>query len=226
MLRRGTWMLVVTALLCMAPAARASGEWMIGLNGGWTFPTGDYGSKDSTGLEANSGPQAGLEVSYLVNNRWAFGASGTWISNTHEAEGDVVDLGGGTTLTANKDKFKILHFGAHAKYLFPVEKPAVRPYAVLGLGMYNLKEDYEYTLAGGGAPTEVFTDENDNAEQPGSRFGGSLGVGALFKVAAKVSIDGRANYHWVSMDKNKFTVSSVQFFGLQAGIVYHVQPNP
>jgi len=222
-LRRAAPMVAV-ALLCMVPMAHAAGGWMIGVNGGWTFPTGDYGSADSTGLEAQSGPQVGLEVSYMVNERVAVGIDGTWIQNTHKAEGDVYDLGGGTTLTANKDKFKIMRFGAHARFMMPMKDSSVHPYGLVGIGVYNMKEDYEYTLAGGGAPTTVFTDESDNVDQPGSRFGGRIGLGAMFKAAEKISIDVRGDFNFISMDENKTGISSAQFMGLQAGLIYHIMP--
>lgn len=224
MLRKRSLLIAVLALALTAPAAHAAGAWMIGVNGGLTIPTGDFGSDDpNTGLDAKSGPQFGLDICYMVNDKIAVGVDGSWVQNKHGAEGSVEDLGGGLTLTANKDKFKVLRFGAHGKYMFPMEGSSVHPYVTLGAGIYNLKEDYEYTLDDGVTQT-VFTDESDNVEQPGSRIGGKAGLGASFKATDKVNIDVQANFNYISLDKDKFGISSAQYIGLQAGVSFNIMP--
>jgi opacity protein-like surface antigen len=223
MLRKSSLLIAVVALVLAAPVAHAAG-WTIGVNGGLTIPTGDFGSDDpNTGLDAKSGPQAGIEFGYMVTDKIAVGVDGSWIRNKHGAEGSIEDLGGGLTLTANKDRFKVLRFGAHGKFMFPMEGSPVRPYVVLGAGIYNLKEDYEYTLDDGVTQT-VFTDESDNVEQPGSRPGGRIGFGANFKAAENVGIDVQANFNYISIDKDKFGISSAQFIGVQAGVSFNIMP--
>lgn len=221
MSRRGTFLIVVMAL-CLAPAAHAGG-WMIGLNGGWTFPTGDYGSADSSGLGATSGPQAGLEVGYMVTDRIVVGIDGAWVRNPLGQQGLVVDLGGGLTSTNNWDRFDILHVGAHAKFLVPMEGRSVRPYGMLGVGVYHVTHDYEYVVVDGGR-TDIFSDEIDNDYQPGARVGAKLGLGAMFRASETIGIDLRGEFNFISMNKDRAGISSAQYLGLQAGLVYNIMP--
>ncbi len=214
----------VAALLVVVPGAKAAGSWSIGATGGVTIPVGDFGKSDSTGLDAGTGPQAGIDICYHLNERVAIGVDAAWVQNKHGAEGSVEDFGGGQTLTANKDKFKILRVGAHAKFMVPMEGSRLGPYGVVGLGLYNFKEDYEYTLAGGGAPTVVFTDESDNVEQPGSRFGGKVGIGTTIQANEKFGFHVQGDYNYIRLDKDKFGLSSVQYIGIQAGVHYNIMP--
>jgi opacity protein-like surface antigen len=220
MFRKHSLLIAAVALVLVVPVAHAAG-WTIGVNGGMNVPMGDF--KDS--LDAKSGPQVGIDISYHVNDKISVGVDGGWSVNKHEGEGDVEDLGGGSTLTANKDKFQSLRFGAHGKYMFPMADSPVHPYLVVGAGMYNLKEDYEYTFYDPSGPTTlVFTDESDNVEQPGSRIGGKVGLGASFKATEQVSIDVQANYNFITMDEAKVGLSNVQYIGVQAGVSFNVMP--
>jgi outer membrane protein W len=221
---KSSLLVVAVALLAGVPEARAAGGLMVGVNGGVTIPTGDFGSSDATnGLGAKAGPQAGLEVSYMVNDRFAIGVDGSWLSNKLGVEGTVEDLGGGLTLTVNKDKFRLLRFGAHGKYMFPMEGSPVSPYAVVGAGIYNLKEDYEWTVFDSNTSTSVvFTDESASSNQIGSRPGGKLGFGTTFKATDKVGIDVQVSYNVISLDKAKSGISSAQYIGIQAGVNFNI----
>ena len=226
MMRKSSLLMAVIALVLVVPVAHAAG-WMIGVNGGMTIPTGDFGSDDpATGLDAKSGPQAGLDISYMVNDKIAIGVDGSWVQNKHADEGSVeTNPITGETLTADKDKFKFLRFGAHGKFMFSMAGSPVQPYAVVGAGVYNVKEDFKYTYFDPSTSTTiVFTDENTSFEQPGTRPGGKVGLGASFKAAEKVNIDVQANYNFISMDKDKFGVSSLQYIGVQAGVSFNIMP--
>jgi hypothetical protein len=220
MSRRGT-LLIVIALLSAAPAARAAGRWTLGVNGGWTFPTGDYASTGANGLGATSGPQGGLEVGYVATERIIVGLDGAYVKHGQANEGDAVDVGGGFTLVNVKDQFPMPRVGAFAKFLVPLQNPSIRPYGLLGLGAYDPRHDYEYRLDDSlGVPTDTFTDELDNAEQPGWRAGGRIGLGALFQASETIDIDVRGDFHVISLNQNLYGISSIQYLGLQAGAVY------
>ena len=66
------------------------------------------------------------------------------------------------------------------------------------------------------------TDESLAIDQPGSRFGGKLGAGAPFKAAKMFDIDVAANYNYISLDKDKFGISSLSYFDVHAGVVFHL----
>jgi opacity protein-like surface antigen len=224
MLRKSSVLVALLAVVLAAPVVHAAGGWTIGVNGGASIPSGDF--KDETnGLDAKTGFLAGLEIGYMIKENICVGVDGAMVRNKHGAEGSVEDLGGGSTLTANKDKFNIMRFGAHGKYMFPMAESPVHPYVVVGGGIYNLKEDYEYTLYDPSGPTTiVFTDESDNVDQPGSRPGFKGGLGATFKATDKVNIDVQGTYNFISLDKAKFGFSSVKYIGLQAGVSFNVMP--
>jgi len=221
MFRKGSWLVAALALLAVAPVANAAGGWTISLNGGLGIPTGDF--KDS--LEAKSGPQFALDICYHLSDLFAVGVDGGMNQNKHGFEGDVEDLGGGATLTADKDKFIAWHAGVHGKYMIPMQGK-VHPYGVLGVGIYNLKEDYEYTFNDGAGTIVTFTDEADEAagnfEQPGSRLGGRIGLGAMYQATGQVGVGIEADYNMITMDKDKFDVSSLQYLTVRAVVSYNL----
>jgi opacity protein-like surface antigen len=221
--------------LALIPVAAHAAGWEIGLNGGVGLPMGDF--KDENLLDAKSGPQGGIDICYHVNDKLAVGVDGSWNQNKHGAEGSVEDLGGGSTLTANKDKFKAIQYGVHGKYMFPMSG-SFKPYAMVGVGFYDLKEDYEYTYYDAGTMTStVFTDESDVStgyfEQQGARFGFKFGVGGMYMTSPKIGIGVSADYNSISLDKAKFgTVSpgdpeppsTAPYLSIRARISYHILP--
>jgi len=218
---------VVAVLLCTASSALA-GEWMFQVNAGGTFPNGDLGSTTPPGLGVRHGPQAGFEVSYRLKPRLVLGVDGSWAVSENDIDGLNQPLSADTILVYNRDRTKIGRLGAHAQFLFPGNGRAFVPYGVVGLGLYNMKRDYEHLLNVLFPPNPVpvtvatFTDESDNYQQPGSRMGGRIGLGALIDIA-ETSIDLRADYHMISMDKDKTGISSARYVGLQVGIVYRLR---
>jgi opacity protein-like surface antigen len=206
-----------------SPAVAGPGGWDVSFVGGLGLPTGDF--KDS--LDAKSGPQAGIDICYHLNEKFAAGVDASWNRNKHEGEGEVEDLGGGQTLTSNKDRYTAIQYGVHGKYMIS-SSGSIKPYVMLGLGFYNLKEDYEYTYDDGVNPPTVFTDEDDVSngffEQPGSRFGYKFGLGATYMTSPKIGLGLSADYNSVSMDKDKFGVSSVPYISLRGRITYHIMP--
>lgn len=216
--------LVVGLALVLSPASWAAGGWDVGLTGGIGVPTGDFKDKDK--LDGRTGPQAGMEICYHASETVAVGVDASWNRNKHGAEGEVEDLGGGTTLTANKDRFQTLQFGVHGKYLIPASGP-IKPYGLLGVGIYSLKEDYEYTYDDGVTQT-VFTDESDETdgsfEQPGSRVGFKIGLGATYMTSPTLGLGIGVDYNSISMDKDKFEVSTVPYISVRGKVTYHIMP--
>ena len=213
-----------TALPLIASVAYAKGKCEFGLNGGVGIPTGDFGSSDTTsGLDAKTGPTIGAIFFYFVTDKVAIGVDGTWNKNKHAAEGTVENLGGGATLTANKDKFKGWHLGAHGKFMIPTEGK-VSPYGLLGVGVYHLAEDYEYTLDDGACGITKFTDEGDQVVQPGSRLGGRIGVGTMIDTSPQIGVALEGDYNLIKMDKDKFGVSSLKYITVRGGLYYKFTP--
>lgn len=219
MLRKVWWWVAALALVLIAPAANAGG-FTISANGGFGIPLGDFSSSDSTGLDAKSGPAAGIDICYHASDIFAVGVDAGWNSNKHSNEGETVDYGGGITEEAKKDKYVNWHFGVHGKYMPPMEGK-VHPYGLLGIGIFNVKEDYEYIYTDP-TGTTTFTDESDNVEQPGSRVGGRIGAGATYMTSEQVGVGLEADYNYISLDKDKFEVSSLTYFTIRLVVSYMV----
>jgi hypothetical protein len=220
--RKGWWVAAL-ALVLVAPVAHAAGGWTIGVTGGMGIPTGNFASDDSTtGLEAKSGPTVGLDISYRLTDMFDIGVDGGWTSNKHANEGKVEDLGAGETITAEKDRFVSFHFGAHVKAKLPMGESKVKPYGLLGLGIYNVEEDYEYVYDDGMGFQIVFTDETDGIEQPGARLGGRVGAGAMYQATKQIGVGLEADFNYITMDKDKFGLSSLQYATVRAVLSFGI----
>lgn len=221
----GFWIAVaIVAVLAFAPSlAFAAGKsYEIGLTGGIGLPQGDF--KDETnGLDGRNGPQLGIDFSYHVAEAIAVGVDGSWTRNKHGAEGSVEDLGGGITLTANKDEFTTVQYGVHGKYLFRVAG-SFKPYGLLGFGFYNIKENWEYTYDDGVNPPTLFTDESENFDQPGAKFGWKLGAGATYMASPTIGLGLAVDYNSFALDEAKYGVSSVPSVNVRGRLTYHITP--
>jgi len=90
---------------------------------------------------------------------------------------------------------------------------------MLGLGIYNVSEDYEYTYQDA-VITQVFTDESDNVEQPGARFGGKLGAGATYMVSPTFGLGLRrtsTTRRWT-----RTSSASRKYWGFRGRVSYHI----
>jgi hypothetical protein len=216
MIRTRSLLVAVLAMLVAAPMAHAAGNWSIGIGGGISKLTGDFGK------DLKVGPQVGVDVCYHVNDQFAVGAEGSWIQNSHKDVGVVEDLGGGDTYTLNEAKVKNISGGVHGKYMFPVGEGRLAPYALLGLGFYNVKEDYKETLVLGGT-TFVNTDESDGVKGE-TRFGGKGGLGTIYKATEQVGISLQADFNVVTLDTGGVAgaPSTFKFFGVRAGVNFNI----
>lgn len=194
MFRKTTLLVGALALMLVAQAHAAAGEFKINLNGGVATPISDF--KDAAKL----GFMGGVGFDYMATENFAVGADGSFISN--KASDDLeafLTLGAGVPVTA---KFSMLQGGAHAKYMFPMaSESSVSPYVIGGAGIYNIKSKLEST-------NTLFT--GDVSE---SKFGARGGLGLLYKTSEKVGIGVEGAFHWINTD-----VTSTQFVSIQAGV--------
>jgi opacity protein-like surface antigen len=217
MFRRSSLLVAAVALLMAVPVAHAAGGWTIGVNGGVSKPTGEYGK------DLKVGPVAGIDICMHVNDQFAVGAEGNWTKSKHKDVGVTVDDGFGGTYTLDKDNIVNLSGGVHGKYTFPVNESKIAPYALLGLGLYNVKEDYQETFTFGGTTT-VETDESQGIKGE-TRFGGKGGAGAVYKVTEQVGISLQGEYNIVTVNTSGApagTPSTFKFFGVRAGVNFHI----
>ena len=225
MFRKNSLLIVAVALVLAVPVAHAAGGWTIGVKGGVSKPTGD------SGKDLKIGPDIGIDVGMQVNDRVAVGVEGNWITNTHKDVGKTEQdfPGPGDTYTLDKDKTTNLSGGVHGKYMFPVSSESkVAPYGLVGLGLYNVKEDYQETIVLAADPTNpiVNTDESDGVKSQ-TRFGGKFGAGAVYKATEQVGITLQAEYNIVTVDTKgapSGTPSTFKFYGIRAGLNFHVAP--
>ena len=218
MFHKKSLLVAVVAVLVVVPVAHAAGGWTIGVNGGVSKPTGDLGK------DLKVGPVAGIDICMHVNDQIAVGAEGSWTQSSHKDVGVVENIPGGGTYTLNEDKLKNISGGIHGKYMFPVGESKISPYGLLGLGMYNVKEDYKETLVIPGSPDQVNTDESDGVKAE-TRFGGKVAGGAVYKATEMVGISLQAEYNIVTVDTAGApagTPSTFKFFGVRAGLSYNV----
>ncbi len=220
MRRKSLFLVMALALVALPIASVASAAgWMVSGFGGATVPTGDFA--DENKADAQTGWQAGGAVDYLFNDMWTFGVDGSWNQNTHGFEGKtetITDPGSGNTIDVHgdEDRFKTWQVGAHAKYMIPMEGSPIHPFALLGLGVYNTKEDWTYTVTPVSPSGTAFT--TSGSEKFDSKFGGKLGLGANWMANEMWGIGVEADYNFISEDKDKTGFDSAQYLGVK-GVV-------
>jgi outer membrane protein with beta-barrel domain len=197
-----------------ATAFAAIAATTIQVHGGAGIPVGDFADKDKA--DAQTGYQFGGAVTFWMNRTWGLGVDGSYMKNTHGAEGEVIDLGGGDTYKLDEDKFTTIQVGAHAKYMLPGEGK-VKCYGLLGIGLYNGKEKFTETLTLGGTPSTSSGETNFD-----SKLGGKLGLGASYMFNPSWGLGAEADFNMVSEDKDKAGFSSLQYAGVKGVIEYKV----
>jgi opacity protein-like surface antigen len=209
-MRKLSGLLTVMAMMALLASSAAAGSWSVTALGGATVPMGDFGDKDL--VDAESGFQVGGSLDYQFNDTWAFGVDGSWNKNKHGIEGETVDLGGGDTEVIDKAEFTTIQFGAHTKYMIPMQG-SFHPYALLGVGMFktNYKEEGVDNIGGTAFPYSVESDGD-------SRLGGKLGLGASWAISSMWAIGAEANYNLITQDKDQTGVDNLQYVGVTAGL--------
>jgi hypothetical protein len=194
---------VLMALLCMSLAipalAAEKGEISFGLNGGLAMPMGDFGDV------AKMGFGGGVYADYWLMPAIAIGVDGSY--NRFDYSDDYITLD--EALLHEVDPagtvdgtFTLMQFGAHGKYMFPLENAPVAPWLSIGLGMYNMKDKYDVTSS--------VLDEaglNPSDEISDTKFGVNGAIGAAFKVSPAFSVGASIGMHDIFTEG-----SSTQYF--------------
>lgn len=221
MSRKKLFWMAFLALVLVVPAAHAAspGSWVVSANGGLSLPTGDFGGDGVDQLDASTGYQFGGAVDYVLNEMFAVGVDGSWNSNKHGGEGDVIDLGGGDTYTLDEAKFSTWQIGAHGKYMIPSGAGPISPFLLAGVGVYNTKLKWEETFVLSGVS---FSDSGE--ETSDTRFGFKGGAGASFRANDQVSVGIEGDYNFISEDKDKVGVDNLQYIGVHAFVAWAIMP--
>lgn len=199
MFRKTTLLVGALALMLVAPQAQAAkGDWMLNFNGGLGMPMGDF--KDA----AKMGFMGGVGASYMMSEAIALGVDGSFVMNDGSDDlnaflTDVATTIEGTPTTVT-GKTSMITGGAHAMYMFPMSgESKISPYALVGLGIYNLKAKTESSNA------SYAGDASD------SKFGGRGGLGLSYKASENVGVGLEGTMHYISTEG-----SSTTFLGIQA----------
>jgi opacity protein-like surface antigen len=213
MIRRAILTLSAAILLGLLGGTTASAAgWSIDAFGGGAMPMGDFADEDLA--DAQTGYQFGGAVDYHMNDMWALGVDLSWAKNTHGAEGETIDLGGGDSYTLDSDKFTTMQYGVHARATLP-GTGALRYSGLLGIGMYSPKEEWEETTVLGGVTT---TSEGESEDITG--FGFRLGAGAMYAMNPSWGIGVDVDYNIVSVDEDDWYSSSLNYFGFKGVVRY------
>lgn len=199
-MRKRTWLLVVLGSMMAVNAFAATT--VIGVNGGVLKGTGDFGDATKTGFGA------GIFADYWMTGMFAVGADFSWNTVKHHDDGqDAAVVFPGTGASGEvKDKFTIMNYGAHAKYMFPMATMPMHVYVVGGLGMYNVKEDFSAT----GLPSESPSD---------TKFGGRGGLGFEYMMNGQMGIGAEGNFHVITTKG-----TSTQMFTGVGMVTWHMMP--
>ena len=214
MSRRSTIPAMLTGLILLVPCSRASGAGtsiVLRLRPGIGIPSGDFA--DENLADARNGLQVGGSLEVLLQERVALGVEGRWMRNKQGDEGKTVDLGLGTTVHHDEDRFTTTHIGACARYRISAGPSKVHPNVQLGLGAYRMKEKFVDTTTG---PSGASTSSTE--DKFGSRIGWRLGLGADYDVSSAVGLGVVADYTSVSMDEDTYVSSKAPFFSI-AGVL-------
>ena len=191
--------LMLAVLLLVPAAAFASGGWTIDARGGVALPMGDFGNDFKSGL------LIGVEASHMMGPQFALGVDGNYVKNNPSDENQAaLDalLGPGTDAEA-----KLMHYGAHAKYMMSTKESKMTPYLVGGAGLYNVK--VQVTPPGG-------PDISDSQ----TKFGIRGGLGLNWMMSQNWGLGFQADYNDI------FTSgSSSQFVGLSGGLHFNLTPS-
>ena len=96
-----------------------------------------------------------------------------------------------------------------------LQNSPVRPYALVGLGMYNTKLHFKATEVSSGTSVE------DDFEFD-SRFGGKVGLGTMWKASPVIGVGAEVNYNFISEDKDKAGFDSAQYVDVHAGVSFTI----
>ena len=148
-------MILSVALLAFGVGAANAGSNWVGFSGGAGIPTGDYGDAAATGWHL------GVTGTHMVNDQWGFGAD-----LGYHAWGGSPDLNAAAETLfgpGSEFSFSAIQASGHAVMNFPTQSN-VKPYAKVGLGLYNIAEKL----------TSPSGDDNTSKSKFGLNFGGGM----------------------------------------------------
>jgi hypothetical protein len=172
---------VVMMALSASMAVAASGEFVMGAQGGITVPTGDFGDV------ANSGFNAGVYGDYGIANNCTIGASAVY--HGFSGSDEWIDF-----LGVDDASFSLVQVTAHGRYWFPTGGQ-VMPFLTVGGGLYNF-----------GAKAELGDEEADDSESNGGIYGG---FGLDFRASPMWTIGVEGTYHNVFTEDESTNVFGV-----------------
>ncbi len=217
MSRKSTYVAALIGLLLAVPGVLAYGastSVVVRLRPGIGIPKGDFAN--ATIADAGSGLQMGGALEILMRDKVAIGIEGGWMRNKSGSEGKTLDLGGGTSVHQDEDRFTTTHFGASGRYVIPVGASKVHPNVQLGLGAYSMKEKWANTTT---APSGTTTLSGE--DKFGSRFGWRLGLGADYDVTSAVGLGVDVDYTSISMDaQGTYGSGKAPFVGVAGVVTY------
>jgi hypothetical protein len=178
---------------------RTSGNWTIGIQGGGSLPTSDYGKVAKTGYNI------GGEADYWMNSTWGLGADVAYHANggSDDANAAAVLADG----VGSEVKWSTIQYGAHATYLIPMQGSNMSPFLQGGVSAYNVKAKIS-----GGTTTE------DNSV---NKVGFNIGTGVDFHATPAVNFGVGATYHFIPSDK-QFGDKALNFFGVQGRVTFKI----
>ena len=204
-------MLAAAFALALTPTAARAAEISATLFPGVAIPVGDF-ADDSLG-NAQTGFQLGVALDALLTERLSAGIEASWTANNTGLEGETIDQGGGFYTRADQDQYETKQFGARARYF--LKTGTFRPFALAGLGLYDMSHHFEYAL-GGPVPTQEVKQSGSNGF--GSNFGWKAGLGFESAVSPSVLLGLAAEYNSVSVDENDLGTSTISFWAIRASI--------
>jgi len=207
-----TWKItvpVIALLVLMAASASAAtkthmstgggtGKWTFGIDGGGTFPTGDY--KDL----ANTGFNIGGMADYWMNSTWGLGVNAAYHATNGSDDLNAALVADPAFGAGSEAKWSTIEYGVHATYLIPTQGQ-IAPYVQAGAAGYNVK----FKIDGGLAPG----DESVN------KVGFNFGAGADFHATPVVNLGIGAKYYYVPSD-TEFGDKSINWFGVQGRVTF------
>jgi opacity protein-like surface antigen len=209
MLRRVPLAFTFAFLLVTSPArAGIVGTFYPGV----TSPIGDFAA-DSLG-NAETGFQFAAALDATFSRSFSAGVEVSWGVNNNGLEGKQINQGGGFYSRADKYQYDIHVYGVRARYTHPTDSH-FHPYALVGVGAYDVDLDYEVSFGGPGLTQEVKQSGKTNF---GTRFGGRAGIGFEFEGSPHVLLGLGAEYNYISMDEDKFGSSSAAYWAFRASI--------
>ena len=209
--------LAATLALALTPTAARAAKISATFYPGATIPVGDF-ADDSLG-NAETGFQLGVALDALLTERLSAGVEFSWMANNTGLEGETIDQGGGFYTRADQDQYETKQFGARARYFLMTGH--FRPFALGGIGLYNMSHHYEYAL-GGPVPTQEVKQSGSNGF--GSNFGWKAGLGFEGAVSPSVLLGLTAEYNSVSLDEGDLGTSTASFWGIRASIGHEFGP--